>query len=88
VLQALVRSDTAPEIREAARAHLTRRLVEPLAAVLTLRGVERPQLHAEVAISALVGVLLARALGSFDHVATVDRAELVALLTKMIPELT
>ena len=88
VLQALVRSDTAPEIREAARAHLTRRLVEPLAATLTRRGVDRPQLHAEVAVAALVGVLLSRALGSFDAVASVERAELVELLTRMIPELT
>jgi AcrR family transcriptional regulator len=88
VLQALVRSDTAPEIREAARAHLTRRLVEPLAATLTRRGVDRAQLHAEVAVAALVGVLLSRALGSFDAVAAVERAELVELLTRMIPELS
>ena len=67
VLQALVRSDTTPEIREAVRDHLTRRLVAPLERMLERRGVEQPRLRAELAVSALVGVLLARALGSFDE---------------------
>ena len=87
VLQALVRSDTAPEIREAARGHLTRRLVEPLAQMLAARSIDQPRLHAEIVVSALIGVLLARALGSFDALAAVDRSELVDLLTRMIPEL-
>lgn len=87
VLQALVRSDTAPEIREAARAHLTRRLVEPLAGLLERSGAAKPRVRAEIAVSALIGVLLARSLGSFDALAELDRSELVDLLTQLLPDL-
>jgi AcrR family transcriptional regulator len=88
VLQALVRSDTAPEIREAARGHLTRRLVEPLATMLERRGMSQPRLRAELAVSALIGVLLARALGSFETLAQVRSAELTDLLKQMLPGLS
>jgi AcrR family transcriptional regulator len=88
VLQALVRSDSTPEIREAARGHLTRRLVEPLHAMLDKRGITNPRLRAEMAVSALIGVLLARALGSFEALGKLDRRELVELLTAMLPDLS
>ena len=88
VMQALVRSDSALEIREAARDHLTRRLVLPLQSMLERRGVADPRLRAELAVSALVGVLLARKLGSFTTLGTLDRRELVAVLTSMLPDLS
>ncbi len=88
VLQAVVRSDTTPEIREAVRDHLTRRLVVPLERMLTRRGVEQPRLRAEMAVSALVGVLLARALGSFDELGDVKRAAFIEELTQLIPDLS
>ncbi len=87
VLQALVRSDTTPEIREAARGHLTRRLVEPLALMLEHRGAPRPRLRAEMAASALIGVLLARALESFDELSRLQAPELIALLGELLPDL-
>jgi AcrR family transcriptional regulator len=79
VLQALVRSDTSPEIRQAARLHLTRRLVEPLTGMLVSAGVEQPRLRAEIAVSSLIGVLLARSLGSFQELACVPEQELADL---------
>jgi AcrR family transcriptional regulator len=88
VLQALVRSDSTPEIREAARAHLTRRLVEPLQAMLERRGVRDPRLRAETAVAALIGVLLARALGSFPTLQKLNRRELVDVFTAMLPDLS
>lgn len=88
VLQALVRSDTSAEIREASRAHLTRRLVEPLAATLERRGVDKPRLRAEMAVSALIGVLLARSLGSFEELGQLGRDELIALVSQMLPDLS
>jgi AcrR family transcriptional regulator len=88
VMQALVRSDSTPEIREAARDHLTRRLVQPLQSMLERRGVADPRVRAEVAVSALVGVLLARKLGSFTTLGELDRRELVAVLTAMLPDLS
>jgi AcrR family transcriptional regulator len=86
-LQAWVRSDTAPEIREAARDHLTRRLVQPLESMLAKRGIPGARLRAEVAVSALVGVLIARSIGSFEQLTQVERDELVTLLTEMLPGL-
>lgn len=88
VLQALVRSDSTPEIREAARGHLTRRLVDPLHAMLERRGVADARVRAEVIVSALVGVLLARTLGSFESLGKLNRRELVELLTAMVPDLS
>jgi AcrR family transcriptional regulator len=88
VLQALVRSDTTAEIREAARDHLTRRLIEPLAALLEKKGIAQPRVRAEVAISALIGVLLARALGAFEELGAMSAAEIVELLTQLLPDLS
>jgi AcrR family transcriptional regulator len=87
MLQALVRSDTTPEIREAARAHLTRRLVEPLAAMFEKRGAPQPRQRAELAVSAFIGVLLARSLGSFDELSHISSDELGRLLTRVFTEL-
>jgi AcrR family transcriptional regulator len=88
VLQALVRSDSTPEIREAARRHLTRRLVEPLHAMLERRGVPDARVRAEVIVSALVGVLLAWKLGSFESLEKLKRREIGALLTAMLPDIS
>jgi AcrR family transcriptional regulator len=88
ILQALVRSDTSEEVREAARGHLNRRLVEPLAATLERRGVENPRLRAETAVSALIGVLLARSLGSFEQLAQLGRDELITLVSQVLPDLS
>ncbi len=87
VLQALVRSDTAPQIRDAAREHLTRRVVNPLATMFEQRGIDQPRLRAEAAAAALIGVLLARVLGSFGSLPRASRAELVTVLTAMLPDL-
>ncbi len=87
ILQALVRFDTTPEIRQAARDHLTRRVVEPLASVFESRGVSQPRVRAEIVMSALIGVVLSRTLGSFDAMGQLDRTALIDLLVEMLPEL-
>jgi AcrR family transcriptional regulator len=84
VTQALIRADTAEEIGRAARAHLVRRLVEPAAAELGRRGRDRPRLRAEVAVAALMGINLGRALGWFDELGSVPRDELVALVADLL----
>jgi AcrR family transcriptional regulator len=84
VTQALIRSDTGDDIRAAAQTHLTRRLVEPIAADLTRRGSDRPDLRAAVTVAAVMGVNLGRALGWFDDLRTVPRDELVVLVAAMI----
>jgi AcrR family transcriptional regulator len=84
VTQALIRSDTGDDIRAAARTHLTRRLVAPMAAEITRRGSDRPDLRAAVAVAAVMGVNLGRALGWFDDLRTVPKEELVELIAAMI----
>jgi AcrR family transcriptional regulator len=84
VTQALIRPDTPEDIRQAARAHLMRRMVAPLVADMTRKGVDRPQLRAEILSSALLGLNLGRALGWFAELQTVSKDELVELTTILL----
>lgn len=84
VTQALIRSDTSDDIRAAAQTHMARRLVAPMAADMTRRGADRPELRAAIIVSAVVGVNLGRALGWFDALKTVPREELVELIAAML----
>jgi AcrR family transcriptional regulator len=88
ILQAIVRSDTSAEIRGAALDRLARRLAGPLVANMTALGVDRPQLRAQVAVSALYGIRLARSLGWFDEIRSVPRDELVALIIDALGAIT
>ena len=80
MLQALVRDDASPEIREAARARLVRRMVEPVASHLEADGADRAALRAQVAVAALLGVGLGRSLGWFDELGATDPAVLAELV--------
>jgi AcrR family transcriptional regulator len=84
VTQALIRSDTTEDIRQAARAHLTRRMVTPLTADMTRGGLDRPELRAELTTSALLGINLGRALGWFPELQRVPKDELVELITDLL----
>ena len=84
ILQALVRDDASPEIREAARARLVRRIVEPVAAQFEADGAVRPTLRAEVAVAALLGVGLGRSLGWFDELHATDPDELAVLVLEAL----
>jgi AcrR family transcriptional regulator len=88
VTQAVVRSDTSPEIRQAALAHLRRRLVDPLVATMAEPGAPASRLRVEIAVSALLGVTLGRSLGWFDQLSAVPEPELVALLTEILGPVT
>ena len=87
IVQALIRSDTSEEIRVAARAHLVRRLIEPLVAGMVADGTDRPRLRAEITVSALIGVSLGRSLGWFEELRTVPTSELVDLITRALGDL-
>ena len=50
------------------------------------RGVDEAQLHAEVVVSALIGISLGRALGWFEDLKAVPREQLVALITDLLSE--
>jgi AcrR family transcriptional regulator len=84
LIQALVRTDSAPELREQARAHLTGRLVEPLTRSLAARGTPAARLRAESAVAALIGVLVVRGAGSLHELSSADSAELTAVVAGML----
>ena len=86
VMQALIRSETAGPIRQAAQAHMVRRMVGPMAEGLKQRGVEGSDLRAELIIAALIGISLGRTLGWVDHLKAVPREQLVSLITELLSE--
>ena len=88
IIQAIVRSDTSAEILDAALDRLAKRLVGPLVAKMSRQGVDRPQLRAEVAVSALLGFSLGRSLGWFDEIRSAPRNEVVALIVEALGAIT
>jgi AcrR family transcriptional regulator len=88
ILQAIVRSDTSADILDAARDRSASRLIGPLVANMRAQGVDRPQLRAEVAVSALLGFILGRSLGWFDEIRSAPRDEVVALIVAALGAIT
>ena len=84
ILQALVRDDASPEIRDAATARLVRRMVEPLTAEYAAAGADRPGLRAQVAVAAVLGTVLGHSLGWFDELAGADPDDVAALLVEAL----
>ena len=84
IMQAIIRFDTSDEIRAAALHRITRRLVDPLTADMTSRDVDRPELRAQIAVAALLGVSLARSLEWFDEIRSASKDELVALIVEAL----
>ncbi len=84
ILQALIRQDTARDVRVAAQGRLMRRIVEPLTEQFRLQGFDDPGLRATLSAAALFGVSLARSLHWFDELADVPRDELVALVVDVL----
>ena len=84
VLQALVHDDAPAEIRAAAAARLQRRMVAPVAAGYGAAGLDRPELRAQVAVAAVLGVGLGRSLGWFDGLHAADPVELAGLVADVL----
>jgi hypothetical protein len=88
ILQAIVRSDTSSEILDAARDRLALRLAGPLVANMKAQGIDRPELRAQVAVSALLGLILGRSLGWFDEIQSAPHDEVVALIVDALGAIT
>ena len=84
LMQALIRTDTTPEIRQAVVAYVQPRLIEPLARVYESDGVPDPQLHAETAVAALIGILVIRSTRSLPHLTDAPVADLETELVALI----
>ncbi len=74
------------DIRRAALQRVQRRLVDPLVVDMTTRGVDRPDLRAQIASAAMLGISLSRSLGWFEEVRSVPKDELVALMAEALEE--
>jgi len=86
IMQALIRLDASDDIRRAALQRVRRRLVDPLVVDMTDHGVDRPELRAEIAAAAMLGISLSRSLGWFEEVRSVPKDELVALMAEALRE--
>lgn len=87
IMQAIIRFDTSDEIRRVALQRITRRLVDPLAGDMADHRVDRPQLRAQIAVAALLGISLARSLGWFGEIGSVPKDELTTLITEALHDL-
>jgi AcrR family transcriptional regulator len=74
-------------VRDAARAQLHSRLVDPLYERFAREGLDRPRLRAELATAAFVGVLLARDAGALEQLAAADIDDLVPLVRSALADL-
>lgn len=81
VLQALMRQDTSEEIRVAAKSRLQRRVVLPLEASMSDRGIDRAQLRAEIVTAALLGISLSRSLGWFEQIHVASRRDVADIVS-------
>jgi AcrR family transcriptional regulator len=88
IMQALIHLDPADDIRRAALQRVWRRLVEPLVGEMMGSGVDRPELRAEIAVAALLGISLSRSLGWFEEVQALPKDELVTLIAEILQEVT
>ena len=86
IMQAIIRFDTSDEIRTAALHRIRRRLVDPLVADMIHHDVDRPELRAQVAVSALLGISLARSLGWFSEMRSVPKDQLASLIAEALHE--
>jgi AcrR family transcriptional regulator len=84
LMQAFVRSNTSDQIRTAAQAHMTRRLVDPVVADMTSRGMNDAQLSAEIVVSALIGISLGRSLGWFPELHAAARERLLEMVVCLL----
>ncbi|MDF6040977.1 TetR family transcriptional regulator [Streptomyces sp. JH14] len=73
-----------PEVQATAMDQLHWRLVDPLCERFTREGLDRPQLRAELAVAAFMGVLLSRHSGALRALAEAGTDEVVQLVLDML----
>lgn len=70
--------------QQAARAELRIRLIDPLASGMRERGVDQPQLRAEAAVAALVGIVVGSGSGCFPALASAQPAGLGSVVAALL----
>lgn len=80
ITQALFQGGSEPEIQQAAVAHLQRRFIGPLTEAMRERGLDHPELRAETALAAVLGVTYLRGNALLPTLAAAAPDDLVACL--------
>jgi len=73
-----------PDVQAATSEQLHQRLVEPLYDRFTREGLDRPQLRAELAVAAFIGLVLSRSSGTFRTLAETSTEELLELVHDLL----
>jgi AcrR family transcriptional regulator len=80
VLQAALKPYDSPEAQDAALAELDHRVLTPLRERFAREGDDQPELRADVIAAAVIGVILGRHAGTFDHLSKASTGQLLAVL--------
>jgi AcrR family transcriptional regulator len=87
VPRARVRPTLTEPMRDQIGAMMGHRLIEPMAAELASRGVQDPELRAEILVSMVFGIGLTRAGGTLPHLADAAIEDVLAVLDPLIEAL-
>ncbi|MGW0083042.1 TetR family transcriptional regulator [Streptomyces sp. NPDC003393] len=86
IFQAAVQRPHDTAVERATREELQLRMVAPLKEAFAEQGLDRPQLRAEVATAAFIGVVLGRGAGAFEELAAADPQELLPLVRRLLSD--
>lgn len=84
VLQAALKPYDNPEAQDAALAELDHRVLAPLREAFAREGDDQPDLRADVLTAAVIGVILGRHAGTFNHLSKASTEELVTVLQDLL----
>ncbi|MFI8008483.1 TetR family transcriptional regulator [Streptomyces sp. NPDC086010] len=84
VFQAAIQRSTDSDVQRTARDGLYARVVAPVRQAFMDKGLEQPQLRAEVSVAAVIGVLLARDAGTLEELAGADPQALLPLIQGLL----
>ena len=84
VLQAALTPYDNAEAQDAALAELDHRVLAPLREAFARQGEDQPALRADVLAAAVIGVILGRHAGTFDHLSRASTEQLVTVLQDLL----
>lgn len=87
ITRAILQPEVDEEIRSASIEYLQWRILQPLTDGLRERGVDRPEVRAEIVVAAIMGILAVRAGGGLPELAAMPREELAPLISRLLDRL-
>ncbi|WP_328431462.1 TetR/AcrR family transcriptional regulator [Streptomyces sp. NBC_00453] len=84
IFQAAVQRPRDPAVETAMHDELHVRIVTPLKETFAAQGLDNPQLRAEVAAAAFIGVVMGRSAGAFGELAAADLEDVLPLVQRLL----